>query len=159
MGPATRRDQAAGRDGARGGEEKARTLRIGEETAMADQSTRTASGHGIASRGEWRAARLALLEQEKELTKRSDELARQRAALPWVPVDQDYTFVTEAGEATLDGLFSGRSQLIVYHLMFGPDWTEGCPSCSAIADGFEGIRAHLEAHDVSLVAISRAPLD
>ena len=109
--------------------------------------------------GEWRAARLALLEQEKELTKRSDELARQRAALPWVPVDKDYTFATEAGEATLGGLFSGRSQLIVYHLMFGPDWTEGCPSCSAIADGFEGVRAHLENHDVSLVAISRAPLD
>ncbi len=126
---------------------------------MADESTRTASGHPIASRGEWRAARLALLEQEKELTKRSDELARQRAALPWVPVDKDYTFATEAGDATLDGLFSGRSQLIVYHLMFGPDWTEGCPSCSAIADGFEGIRAHLEDHDVSLVAISRAPLD
>ena len=91
--------------------------------------------------------------------KRSDELARQRAALPWVPVDKDYTFATEAGEATLDDLFSGRSQLIVYHLMFGPDWTEGCPSCSAIADGFEGIRAHLENHDVSLVAVSRAPLD
>jgi predicted dithiol-disulfide oxidoreductase (DUF899 family) len=126
---------------------------------MADESTRTASGHPIAGPGEWRAARLALLEQEKELTKRSDELARQRAALPWVPVDEDYTFATEAGEVTLDDLFSGRSQLIVYHLMFGPDWTEGCPSCSAIADGFEGVRAHLEAHDVSLVAISRAPLD
>jgi predicted dithiol-disulfide oxidoreductase (DUF899 family) len=126
---------------------------------MADQSTRTTSGHRIASRGEWRAARVALLEQEKELTKRSDELARQRAALPWVPVDKDYTFATEAGEATLDGLFSGRSQLIVYHLMFGADWTEACPSCSAIADGFEGIRSHLENHDVSLVAVSRAPLD
>ena len=120
---------------------------------------RTTSGHQIASREEWLAARLALLEQEKELTKRSDELARQRAALPWVPVDKDYTFATEAGKATLADLFSGRSQLIVYHFMLGPDWTEGCPSCSAIADGFEGIRVHLENHDVSLVAISRAPLD
>ena len=126
---------------------------------MADESTRTASGHPIVGRGEWRAARLELLEQEKELTRRSDELARQRAALPWVPVDKDYTFATEAGEATLATSSPVDRSCIVYHFMFGPDWTEGCPSCSAIADGFEGVRAHLEAHDVSLVAVSRAPLD
>ena len=126
---------------------------------MSEESARSASGHRIASTGEWRAARLALLDQEKELTRRSDELARQRAALPWVPVDKDYTFATEAGEATLADLFAGRSQLIVYHLMFAPDWTEACSSCSAIADGFEGSRVHLENHDVSLVAVSRAPLD
>jgi predicted dithiol-disulfide oxidoreductase (DUF899 family) len=113
----------------------------------------------MASREEWLAARLALLEQENELTKRSDELARQRAALPWVPVEKDYTFATEAGQATLADLFAGRSQLIVYHFMLGPDWTEGCLSCSAIADGFEGVRVHLENHDVSLVAISRSPMD
>src|ERR1700722_19734765 len=117
---------------------------------MADESTRTTSGHRIASRGEWRAERLALLEQEKELTKRNDELARQRAALPWVPVDKDYTFATEAGEATLGDLFAGRSQLIVYHLMLGPHRTELGPSRSPIADGFEGIRPRLEIHDVSL---------
>jgi predicted dithiol-disulfide oxidoreductase (DUF899 family) len=126
---------------------------------MKGESERTAGGHRIASREEWLAARLALLEQEKELTRRSDELARQRAALPWVPVEKDYTFTTEAGPATLADLFAGRSQLIVYHFMLGPDWTEGCPSCSAIADGFEGIRVHLENHDVSLVAVSRSPLD
>jgi predicted dithiol-disulfide oxidoreductase (DUF899 family) len=126
---------------------------------MTDEPARATSRHRIASRAEWLAARLSLLEQEKELTRRSDELARQRAALPWVPVGKDYAFATEAGEATLAGLFSGRSQLVVYHFMFGPDWTEGCPSCSAIADGFEGIRVHLENHDVSLVAVSRAPLE
>ena len=120
---------------------------------------KTVNGHQTASRQQWLTARLTLLEQEKELTKRSDELARQRAALPWVPVDKDYTFDTEEGKASLADLFAGRSQLIVYHFMLGPDWTEGCPSCSAIADGFEGIRIHLENHDVSLVAISRAPLD
>ena len=119
----------------------------------------TTGGHPIASPQEWRAARLALLEQEKELTRQSDELARQRAALPWVQVDKDYAFATERGQATLADLFSGRSQLLVYHFMLGPDWTEGCPSCSAIADGLDGIRVHLENHDVSLVAVSRSPLD
>jgi len=119
----------------------------------------TKSGHPLASPQQWRAARLALLEQEKELTRHSDEVARQRAALPWVPVEKDYRFATEAGEATLTDLFRGRSQLIVYHLMLGPDSTAACPSCSAIADGFEGSRVHLENHDVSLVAVSRAPLD
>ena len=120
---------------------------------------RTTSGHLIASREEWLEARRALLEQEKELTRQGDELTRLRAALPWVPVDKDYTFTTEAGEVTLADLFAGRSQLVVYHFMFGPDWTEGCPSCSAIADSFEGIPVHLANHDVSMVAISRAPLD
>ncbi len=115
----------------------------------------TTSGHPIASREDWLEARRALLEQEKELTRRSDELTLQRAALPWVPVDKDYRFATEAGEVTLTDLFGGRSQLVVYHFMFGPDWTEGCPSCSAIADSFEGIPVHLANHDVSMVAISR----
>jgi predicted dithiol-disulfide oxidoreductase (DUF899 family) len=121
--------------------------------------TQTMTGHVTGTREEWLAARLALLDDEKELTRRNDELARRRAALPWVRVEKDYEFVTEAGAATLADLFGGRSQLLVYHFMFDPEWTEGCPSCSAIADGFEGIRLHLEAHDVALVAISRGPIE
>lgn len=112
----------------------------------------------IASRDEWLAARLALLEQEKELTRRSDELARQRQALPWVRIDKDYRFETEQGSASLAELFKGRSQLVVYHFMFGPDFSAGCPSCSAIADGFDGFFVHLENHDVAFSAVSRAPL-
>jgi len=112
----------------------------------------------IGTREEWLAARLALLEAEKALTRRSDELARQRQALPWVWVDKAYRFDTTQGEATLAELFQGRSQLLVYHFMFGPDYQAGCPSCSAIADGFNGIVAHLASHDVTLCAVSRAPL-
>ena len=119
----------------------------------------TMTAHPTATRAEWRTARLALLEREKELTRRSDEVARERQALPWVPVEQDYRFATEDGERTLADLFGGRSQLIVQHFMFGPGWEVGCPSCSAIADGMELQRAHLEHHDVGFVAISRAPLD
>lgn len=114
--------------------------------------------HTIGTREEWLVARLALLEAEKELTRRSDALAARRQALPWVRVDKPYRFDTEAGEATLADLFQGRSQLLVYHFMFGPDYKAGCPSCSAIADGFDGIAVHLAHHDVLLTAVSRAPL-
>src|SRR5262245_39459316 len=104
------------------------------------------------------AARLALLKEEKELTRRSDALARRRQELPWVRVDKEYRFETDAGNASLADLFSGRSQLLVYHFMFGPDYAAGCPSCSAIADGFNGSVTHLANHDVMLWAVSRAPL-
>jgi predicted dithiol-disulfide oxidoreductase (DUF899 family) len=113
--------------------------------------------HGTGTREQWREARLELLEAEKELTRRSDELARLRMALPWVRIEKDYRFETEAGSATLADLFRGRSQLLVYHFMFGPDWAAGCPSCSTIADGFDGIVVHLANHDVALCAVSRAP--
>ena len=112
----------------------------------------------IGTRQEWLAARLELLDAEKELTRRSDEVARQRQALPWVRVDKDYQFDTDAGKVSLKDLFAGRSQLLVYHFMFGPDYKAGCPSCSSIADGFDGITVHLANHDVTLIAVSRAPL-
>ena len=114
--------------------------------------------HTTASREQWLAARLELLEAEKELTRRSDDVARQRRQLPWVPVENDYRFETEAGPASLADLFGGRSQLLVYHFMFGPEYTGGCPSCSAIADGFNGCVVHLANHDVTLCAVSRAPI-
>ena len=110
------------------------------------------------TREEWLAARLELLHAEKELTRRSDEVARQRQELPWVRIDKKYRFETDAGSASLVDLFRGRSQLLVYHFMFGPDYTAGCPSCSSIADGFNGIVVHLENHDVAFSAVSRAPL-
>ena len=114
--------------------------------------------HMTGTRNEWLAARLELLEAEKELTRRSDELARRRQELPWVRIDKEYRFETEEGSASLKDLFRGRSQLLVYHFMFGPDYTAGCPSCSAIADGFNGVVVHLANHDVTLSAVSRAPL-
>src|SRR5712691_748275 len=114
--------------------------------------------HMTGTRKEWLAARLELLAAEKELTRRSDELARRRRELPWVRVDKEYRFETDKGSATLADLFGGRSQLLVYHFMFGPDYTAGCPSCSAIADGFDGFVVHLANHDVTLSAVSRAPL-
>jgi predicted dithiol-disulfide oxidoreductase (DUF899 family) len=115
--------------------------------------------HITGTREEWLAARLGLLEAEKELTRRSDELARRRRQeLPWVRIDKAYRFETDAGSASLADLFQGRSQLLVYHFMFGPDYTAGCPSCSAIADGFNGSVVHLASHDVTLSAVSRAPL-
>jgi len=114
--------------------------------------------HEIVSRDEWLKVRLGLLRDEKELTRRSDELARRRQALPWVRVDKDYRFDTDGGEASLADLFRGRSQLLVYHFMFGPDYRAGCPSCSSIADGFDGSVVHLANHDVTLAAVSRAPL-
>jgi predicted dithiol-disulfide oxidoreductase (DUF899 family) len=112
----------------------------------------------VVSQKEWLAARLELLKAEKDLTRRSDELARKRQELPWVRIDKEYRFETDEGKASLTDLFKGRSQLLVYHFMFGPDYTAGCPSCSAIADGFNGIDVHLENHDVMLWAVSRAPL-
>ena len=114
--------------------------------------------HMTGTRKEWLAARLELLEAEKELTRRSDELARRRQELPWVRIDKEYRFETDEGSASLADLFRGRSQLLVYHFMFGPDYTAGCPSCSAIADGFDGFVVHLANHDVTLSAVSRAPL-
>ena len=114
--------------------------------------------HTIGTREEWLAARLALLDAEKEHTRRSDELARRREALPWVRVDKAYRFATDEGSASLPDLFRGRSQLLVYHFMFGPDYAAGCPSCSMIADGFDGFAVHLASHDVTLMAVSRAPL-
>jgi predicted dithiol-disulfide oxidoreductase (DUF899 family) len=114
--------------------------------------------HQVVSRDAWLKARLALLAEEKELTRRSDELARRRQELPWVRVGKAYRFETDRGSASLEDLFKGRSQLFVYHFMFGPDYTAGCPSCSAIADGFDGVVAHLENHDVAFSAVSRAPL-
>jgi predicted dithiol-disulfide oxidoreductase (DUF899 family) len=114
--------------------------------------------HMTGTREEWLTARLELLEAEKELTRRSDELARRRQELPWVRLDTEYRFETDKGNASLKDLFRGRSQLLVYHFMFGPDYTAGCPSCSAIADGFNGFAIHLANHDVTLSAVSRAPL-
>jgi predicted dithiol-disulfide oxidoreductase (DUF899 family) len=114
--------------------------------------------HAIGTREEWRAARLALLEEEKALTRRSDELAGKRQALPWVRIDKDYRFDTDEGSVSLADLFKGRSQLLVYHFMFGPNFEAGCPSCSAIADGFNGFAVHLANHDVMLWAVSRAPI-
>jgi predicted dithiol-disulfide oxidoreductase (DUF899 family) len=114
--------------------------------------------HKTGTREEWLAARLDLLAAEKELTRRSDELARQRQELPWVRIDNEYVFDTDEGTASLADLFRGRSQLLIYHFMFGPDYEAGCPSCSAIADGFNGSVVHLANHDVTLCAVSRAPL-
>src|SRR3979409_247076 len=115
--------------------------------------------HKIGTREEWLAARLDLLKEEKELTRRSDELALQRQQLPWVRIEKDYRFETEGGGASLADLFGGRSQLLIYHFMFGPEYTGGCPVCSTIADGFNGSVVHLENHDVAMMAVSRAPMD
>ena len=114
--------------------------------------------HKTATHEDWMAARLELLAAEKELTRRSDELARRRQELPWMRIDKAYRFETDEGSASLADLFRGRSQLLVYHFMFGPDYTAGCPACSAIADGFNGSVVHLANHDVTLSAVSRAPL-
>jgi predicted dithiol-disulfide oxidoreductase (DUF899 family) len=118
----------------------------------------TTGTHQVGTREQWLAARLELLKDEKELTRRSDELARRRQQLPWVRLDKTYQFDTDAGRVTLEDLFQGRSQLLVYHFMFGPDYKAGCPSCSSIADGFDGFAVHLANHDVMLTAVSRAPL-
>jgi predicted dithiol-disulfide oxidoreductase (DUF899 family) len=114
--------------------------------------------HKTGTRAEWLAARLELLQAEKALTRRSDELARWRQELPWVQIDKDYRLETDAGTASLVDLFAGRSQLLIYHFMFGPEYTAGCPSCSAIADGFDGSVVHLANHDVAFWTVSRAPL-
>ncbi len=115
--------------------------------------------HITGTRDEWLAARLELLEAEKDLTRQGDELARRRQELPWMRIDKAYRFDTDEGSATLADLFRGRSQLLIYHFMFGPDYKAGCPACSAIADGFNGIVTHLANHDVMLWAVSRAPLE
>jgi predicted dithiol-disulfide oxidoreductase (DUF899 family) len=114
--------------------------------------------HLIATPAEHRDARLELLTAEKDLTRLNDDIARRRRDLPWVRVAKDYVFDTEDGAATLTDLFRGRSQLIVYHFMYGPDWTEGCPSCSSVADGFDETHLHLQHHDVAFTAVSRAAL-
>ncbi len=117
------------------------------------------TSHILGTRKEWLEARLELLEAEKEWTRRGDELARLRRGLPWVPVEVDYRFATEGGDASLADLFGRRSQMLVYHFMLGPGWDEGCPSCSALADGFAGSIPHFENHDVAFIVASRAPLD
>ena len=114
--------------------------------------------HDVVLREEWLAARIRLLEEEKALTRHSDAVAQQRQALPWVRIEKDYRFETDDGSATLADLFKGRSQLLVYHFMFGPDFKAGCPSCSSVADGFNGIVGQLASRDVALWAVSRAPL-
>jgi predicted dithiol-disulfide oxidoreductase (DUF899 family) len=117
------------------------------------------STHPVVSREKWIEARKELLAEEKELTRRSDEIAQKRQQLPWVQVEKDYHFETDEGPASLHDLFRGRSQILVYHFMFGPEFAAGCPSCSAIADGFNGVAVHLANHDVMLWAVSRAPLE
>jgi predicted dithiol-disulfide oxidoreductase (DUF899 family) len=114
--------------------------------------------HKIGTREEWLAARLELLKAEKALTRRSDELVQWRQRLPWVRIDKEYRFETDDGMASLADLFRGCSQLLIYHFMFGPEYTGGCPACSAIADGFNGFAVHLEHHDVAMIAVSRAPI-
>jgi predicted dithiol-disulfide oxidoreductase (DUF899 family) len=115
--------------------------------------------HKVGTREEWLAARKELLEREKELTRRSDELAQQRRELPWVPIEKEYSFETDEGTKTLAQLFDGRSQLLVYHFMFGPEYEAGCPSCSSIADCFDGFVVHLAHRDVTMLCVSRAPLE
>ena len=119
----------------------------------------TTMTHPTGTRKEWLAARIKLLKDEKEHTKRGDELTRRRQELPWVRIDKAYSFDTDEGKASLADLFRGRSQLLIYHFMFGPDYKAGCPACSSIADGFNGIETHLANHDVMLWAVSRAPLE
>jgi predicted dithiol-disulfide oxidoreductase (DUF899 family) len=116
------------------------------------------TSHRIATREKWLAASAALLKREKELTQMGDELARQRRELPWVPVEKEYTLQTVDGAQTLAELFDGRSQLVVYHFMFGPDYEAGCPACSSTADSFDGALAHLKARDVTMICVSRAPV-
>ena len=115
--------------------------------------------HAVVSQDEWLTARIKLLDAEKQLTRHSDEVARLRQEMPWVRIDKPYQFDTDEGKQTLVQLFNGRSQLLIYHFMFGPEYTAGCPSCSSIADGFNGIAVHLANHDVMLWAVSRAPLE
>src|SRR5262245_44947497 len=129
-----------------------------ERRGETDDQEAEMTAHKTGTREQWLAARLELLQAEKALTHRSDELAQNRQALPWVRTDKEYRFDTEEGSASLADLFRGRSQLLVYHFMFGPDYTAGCPSCSSIADTFDGIGVHLANHDVMLAAVSRAPL-
>jgi predicted dithiol-disulfide oxidoreductase (DUF899 family) len=125
---------------------------------MANLTKEPATRHPTGTREQWLTARLELLQAEKELTHRGDEVTRQRMELPWVRIEKEYHFDTAEGRSTLSDLFRGRSQLLIYHFMFGPDYTAGCPACSTIADGFNGFAVHLANHDVMLWAVSRAPL-
>jgi predicted dithiol-disulfide oxidoreductase (DUF899 family) len=134
------------------------TIKDQNESGNELQEKREATSHKTGTRSEWLAARRELLVAEKELTRRSDEIARQRQELPWVRIDKEYRFETEEGSASLADLFRGRSQLLVYHFMFGPDYKAGCATCSTIADGFDGFVSHLANHDVTLGAVSQAPL-
>jgi predicted dithiol-disulfide oxidoreductase (DUF899 family) len=124
-----------------------------------NERNRVMVSHKVGTREEWRAAREALLANEKELTRRSDELAAERRELPWVPIEKEYRFDADTGSKTLAELFDGRSQLVVYHVMFGPDYTAACPVCSSMADTFNGAVPHLNACDVTFTCISRAPLE
>jgi predicted dithiol-disulfide oxidoreductase (DUF899 family) len=117
------------------------------------------TSHQIGTREEWLAAATDLLEREREFTRMGDELTRQRQLLPWVLVEKEYLLQTETGARTLTELFEGRSQLMVYHFMFGPNYEAGCPSCSSTADGFDGVLPHLKANDVTMICVSRAPID
>jgi predicted dithiol-disulfide oxidoreductase (DUF899 family) len=119
----------------------------------------TLQNHKVVRNEEWLAARKALLAKEKEITRLNDELLAQRRDLPWVKVEKTYLFEAPEGKVTLADLFGGRSQLVTYHFMFAPEWKEGCPSCSFVVDHFDGTLAHLNARDVTLVVVSRAPLD
>src|SRR6185369_228530 len=159
-----RSNQLAGRQGTDVGLLAAQDLhrmRAGGARASATQSKREDTAmakHKTGTRKEWQTARLGLLKAEKDLTHRSDDVAQRRQDLPWVRIDKEYRLDTDEGTVSLPALFRGRSQLLVYHFMFGPDYTAGCPSCSAIADGFNGIAVHLAHHDVMLWAVSSAPL-
>src|SRR5687768_33418 len=153
MGGEWKRESAAGQEVNRTWDGRERTMKDTRRKEI-----RAMTKHATGTREEWLAARLELLREEKELTRRSDELARRRQELPWVRVDKEYRFETDAGNASLADLFGGRSQLLVYHFMFGPDYTAGCATCSMIADGFDGFGVHLANHDVTLAAVSRAPL-
>jgi predicted dithiol-disulfide oxidoreductase (DUF899 family) len=126
---------------------------------MTKEAGRSLRNHRVVLRDEWLAARTAFLQKEKEFTRLRDDLSRQRRELPWVKVDKPYVFVGPRGKETLADLFEKRSQLVVYHFMFPPDWDAGCKHCSFWADNFDGVRVHLNHRDVSFVAISRAPLD
>src|SRR6266403_1784766 len=153
MGGEWKRESAAAQDVDRTWDRRERTMK---DTRRKER--RAMTKHTTGTRNEWLAARLELLKAEKELTRRSDELARRRQDLPWVRIGKEYRFDTDEGSASLKDLFRGRSQLLVYHFMFGPDYKAGCQSCSAIADGFDGFVVHLANHDVTLCAVSRAPL-
>src|SRR3954467_161508 len=119
----------------------------------------TMTTHTIGTREEWQTASAALLIREKEHTRLGDELARQRRELPWVPVEKEYRFDTDEGAKTLAELFDGRSQLLVYHFMFGPSYEAGCPTCSSSADAVDGVLAHLRARDVTMLCVSQGPLE
>jgi predicted dithiol-disulfide oxidoreductase (DUF899 family) len=133
--------------------------RVAKEEDIGTKKNSKTEKHKVGMREEWLAARLKLLKAEKEHTRLGDELALMRQELPWIRVDKDYRFETDEGKASLSDLFRGRSQLLIYHLMFGPDYTAACPSSSAIADGFNGFQIHLANHDVMLWAVSRAPVE